>query len=482
MESDLITSQTFIDLGISKKFILDALEYFNFQYSTQVQAQAIPKALSGENLIVQGRSGTGKTLAFTSISLEAINPSENKPQALIITPTRELANQIFDFLNEMTFTSDTPIYSLMCCGGYSRGDTIKSLNQGIHIVVGTLGRIKDMITYNYLSVEFLKILIMDEADKIISSCSWLFQKIPKNTQILAFSATYSEQSLSQLKKYIENPQIIKCQENDTKSKELKEFYAESDATMQAKVTKVLHILNTVPFHQAIIFYNNKGSGNDMAARLRGSGFPCLFISGDMPQNQRIEVMRSLRFLGIRVMLSTDLTSRGIDVLNVNLVINYDIPDRSDIYIHRIGRAGRFGTPGIAVTLVSGQSDIEKLQKFANPENFDFFTKENFIPIELLEDEKEAFKKITSDGKEWVDVPIEASIDNKFTIPIDIEEDEWVDVTAEESIEKRFTIPITLEDLSNLSCSLCAELGFSTHCHCNTCKENYIYITKYLKPE
>lgn len=182
-----------------------------------------------------------------------------------------------------------------------------------------------------------------------------------------------------LKKTIENPEIIICPGQEDKLKQLKEYHAESDANMQAKITKVLYVLNTVPFHQAIIFYNNKGSGNDMAARLRGSGFPCLFISGDMPQEQRIEVMKNLRFFGIRVMLSTDLvifmqTSRGIDVLNVNLVINYDIPDRKDVYIHRIGRAGRFGTAGVAVTITSSPSDLCKLQKYSSSCNFETFSK------------------------------------------------------------------------------------------------------------
>lgn len=168
---EILTNQTFEELGINKKYILDALAYFNFKYTTKIQAESIPKALLGHNLISQAPSGTGKTLAFTCIILQTIIESENNLQALIITPTRELALQIFDFFNEMTFTAENPVYTLLCCGGYSRADTIKSISQGVHVVVGTMGRIRDMIEHDYLSLDSLKLLVMDEADKLLTSCS-----------------------------------------------------------------------------------------------------------------------------------------------------------------------------------------------------------------------------------------------------------------------------------------------------------------------
>ena len=335
MNPDIHTTVTFSQLGVQKPFILKALEYFSFEIATPVQEKCIPKALLGENMIVQAKNGTGKTLAFVLIALETLEIENNSLQVLVLTSVREVASQICDFINEMTYNSEVPVYTLLCCGGYSRKDTISAINQGVHIVIGTIGRVKDL-AQSVLSLKALKLLVLDEADKICTESEWLYDIIPKSCQILALSATFNSASENYLNNKIPNANILKCSGIDVKLSELQEFYTVCNNTSQSKITKILEILNSVPFTQCIIFHNFKGSGKDLATRLRDCGFPSLNISSELSQEKRIEVIRSLRFFSIKVMLSTDISSRGLDVLNVNLVINYDIPTKKENYIHRIG--------------------------------------------------------------------------------------------------------------------------------------------------
>ena len=298
MNPDVYGTICFKDLGIQKEFIIKALDYFGFIYATPVQEQCIPKALLGENLIIQAKNGTGKTLAFSLIALEALNYEINTLQALILTSVREVASQICDFINEMTYLSEIPIYTLLCCGGYSRKDTINSINQGVHIIIGTIGRVKDL-SNSCLKFKDLKLVIFDEADKICAECSWIYDKIPEDCQTLAFSATYNSVSENYLNNKLKNPIILKCSGDDLKLHELQEFYSICNNATQSKITKILEILNTIPFHQCIIFHNFKGHGKDLATRLRDCGFPSLNISSELSQEKRIEVIRSLRFLNIR---------------------------------------------------------------------------------------------------------------------------------------------------------------------------------------
>mmetsp|Transcript_11612 Transcript_11612/g.17041 ORF Transcript_11612/g.17041 Transcript_11612/m.17041 type:complete len:435 (-) Transcript_11612:322-1626(-) len=432
MHSDTVTDKTFNDLGVSKPYLVSALEYFNFEYSSPPQKESIPRALKGQNLVVQAKNGTGKTLAFVCIMLELLEEASSVPQVLVVTATREIANQVFDFVNEMTFESSSVVYSVLCCGGYSRKDTINNLKQGAHILIGTVGRLKDMIQNNYAKLDQVKLLVLDEADKVASSLSWLFPKV-RNAQTLCFSATYSEDSLQFLRKHV-SFEMLKCHGDDLKLHHLKEYHLECGSTMQSKVAQVLYILHTVNFQQAIVFYNKKGTGNELASKLRAEGFPCLFISGDMPQAQRLHVIQSLRFLGIKVMLSTDLTSRGIDVLNVNLVVNYEVPPSKEVYLHRVGRAGRYGTPGMAVTLVENQEAASSLSQFSVTEEFKNFTPE----------------------------PLEET----FVYPVNLDELQALKVE-------------NIEDFFGFECELCKLNTYGNHCHCQTCLENYQVMVKYL---
>ncbi|OMJ89677.1 hypothetical protein SteCoe_8129 [Stentor coeruleus] len=481
MNPDIYSYSTFPALGIQKGFLLQALEYFGFSQATPVQEQCIPKALSGENLIVQAKNGTGKTLAFSLVALETVDPNDKGVQVLVLTATHEIANQICDFFNEMTYTSDVPIYTLLCCGGYSVKNTIQAIKEGVSVVIGTVGRVQHL-SKTHLDLTNLKLLIFDEADKIATECRWLFELLPKACQILSFSATFNEPSEKFLKDKISNPIHIKCSGDDTKLKELQEYYTTCTNNFQNKLTKLIEILNTIPFHQCIVFHNYKSSGKDLATRLRDYGFPSLNISSDLSQDQRIEVIRSLRFLGIKVLLSTDITSRGLDVLNVNLVVNFEFPQSKEVYIHRVGRAGRFGTKGVSVTLCMCSEDIENVNKFSKVENLTEFNREEYMIREITEEEKKLCEEMrlgeVEDG-EWVDMNNIENAEDEIKVLGENCEDGWIDVPLEESPEKVFVVPVFMKDLEAAQCQLCRIGRYDRHCHCVTCKYNYEFIVKYL---
>lgn len=374
MESDIQSIGTFQDLGITKPFLLDALTYFNFVTPTPVQQLSIPLAIQNQDLIVQGKNGTGKTLAFSCSILQVLDLTSLFPSVIIVTATREVAIQIYDFINELVYSSEPCIYTALCCGGFNSKDNIKVLKEGVHIVIGTEGRVKDMIERKALNLDNLRCVVLDEADRIAEFGRWVVARTNTKPQILAFSATYSEQSLEVVKSYMENSKYIKCYGDDMKLKQLLEYYVRVPADPDSVMNEVIRVLNDLPYHQCIIFLNNRSRFEEILPKIRASGFKCLSISGSMSQEQRLEVIRALRFMGIRIVLSTDLTSRGLDVLNVNLVINLDIPKDQHTYLHRVGRAGRYGTPGLALTFITHDKDLHTLQTYTNPADLQTFNK------------------------------------------------------------------------------------------------------------
>ena len=413
----------FPSLGITKSYLQSALSYFHFTTPSPVQTQSIPLILSRKNLMIQGKNGTGKTLAFTCSVLQLLDEADYRTQVVILSPTREIAAQTFDFFNEMTYSSPHPVYTSLSCGGYNLRDNVKGLLKGCQVVIGTPGRVLDLIKKKTLKLDKVQIVVLDEADALITILNLkdLCLLLPPNCQILAFSATYTAGSKSTLTHFVPEVQEIQADNGDTRLPNLIEYHllsSEADKTQH-----LLSLLRTIPFHQAIVFYNTKSRGELLSLELRAAGFPCLFVSGDMPQEQRIEAIRALRFFGIRVLLSTDLSSRGIDVLNVNLTVNYDLPMSKAVYTHRIGRAGRYNTPGIAVTLVSSPQ----------------------VPLLASYSPTLAFS-------EFHPVPLN---------PLLPQEEELLQAMKETS-----------------NCDLC-RMQIGKHCHCQTCMGNYRHLAAYL---
>ena len=293
---------------------------------------------------------------------------------------------------------------------------------------------------------------LDEADKICTDLEGIFSKISKHCQILAFSATYTETAEKWLNSKLSGCKTVKVSGDDQKLKQLQEFYVDADESFNKKLLKVLEVLNSVPFHQCIIFHNYRIHGKDLAGVLRDHGFKSLNISSDLKQEQRIEVMRNLRYFQIRIMLSTDISSRGIDVHNVNLVINFDFPISKEVYIHRVGRAGRFGSPGISVTLCTSGEHKAALSTYSTVHHLDSFSKESYQMDEIPE------------------IPPEGTLEDP---------EGWVDISPSESPDLKFTHPVTMSSLKAIFCDLCSIPSLSPHCHCEVCRENYSFISKYL---
>lgn len=347
------------------------------------------------DLICQSKSGTGKTLTFCSIILERISLSNSglskqdlTPQAIIITPTREIAVQIRDFMRRIGrhyrhLTCDTFI------GGVPLSLDRKTLNLGCQVIIGTPGRVLQLININSLITFNVKMVVFDEADQLFSADSFkldvrsLLNKTPRHKQVMAFSAAYNEQRdiLKEIASFMRSPEMILISNDRPSLKGVQQYFYYIDAVSKSeerkedksnvnemaldrlradhrvlslKVEALVYVLSSVPFNQCIVFLNNKGRARDIVAALNENGFPSYNIGGDQPQKERLLAISKLREFKIRILVSSDLTSRGIDCDRVNLVINLDLPFDAETYLHRVGRTGRFGTYGLAITFVSRQ--------------------------------------------------------------------------------------------------------------------------------
>ncbi|KYQ88603.1 putative RNA helicase [Tieghemostelium lacteum] len=396
---------TFSELVLSDD-IMKAIDEIGYIRPSPIQLKAIPLGISGQDLIAQAKSGTGKTAVFGIIAIEHIlkeaklyqnqNNSRKsllsnqdllnlddetyaeimsgvprKQMVLIISPTREIAIQITQVINQLAKYAKR-IKAESFIGGSREADDVKKLI-GTQIVVGTPGRIKSLIENLELRTENIKMLILDEADKLLDPSfskviNWIYTTLPKEKQTLAFSATYPESLLNLLVTYMKNPvQIRLC--SDTPSLEgIKQYYqivgttsnngintslsAQSYDIFRKKVNSCLILLQEVSFYQAIIFCNHKSRAEELSRTLTKEGWPAYYISGDQTQKDRSQTMQALKNFQLRVLVSTDLISRGIDIERVNLVINLDVPKDYETYFHRIGRTGRFGTYGVAISYLS----------------------------------------------------------------------------------------------------------------------------------
>lgn len=390
---DLITPEnkdkSFLkDLPLSPNF-LTILEYYSFIHPTPIQFSSIPLGLQGGNLIAHAKAGTGKTLAFSAIVLERLlirkKPNIKVVFAGVLVPTRELAIQIHRFINQLG--ESLSISAGLAIGGLPIQDIKGGLNRKEYdIIVGTLGRITELIKEKTLKLNELEILVLDEADKLlrkenISVLQRILTEImgskDKPPQILAFSGTFTPKDYNQLHLMI--PEAIELPKRTTpiekpdltrESQELnlstiKQYYTlinTIDKLYLKKAETLIDILQKSSFTQCLVFYNEKARGEELAADLKESGFRVTFIHGDQSQSDRIKVMNKLALMKVQVIISTDLLSRGIDIITVDLVINYDLPKSIETYFHRIGRTGRYGKPGVSLLFIS-KEEIGFLEKY-----------------------------------------------------------------------------------------------------------------------
>ena len=340
--------------------LLENLTSLGYEEMTAIQQQALPLALEGHDLIAQARTGSGKTAAFGLPLLLRINPRFFGCQALILCPTRELATQVATELRRLArFQANLKIVVL--CGGVSIGPQIASLEHGAHIVVGTPGRIKDHLRKGTLVIDQIGALVLDEADRMLDmgftdDIHHIIGHTPEERQTLLFSATYPD-NIQQLSARIQNkPYSVKVESLHSASSIQQRFVlTERDQRLQT-LERVLAAYN---LQQAVIFCNTRQTTEETARHLKDMGFIALPLHGDMEQRERDQVLTCFKQNSANFLIATDVAARGLDVDDLPAVINYELPRDVEVYTHRIGRTGRAGKEGIAISLVSNSEDYKQ---------------------------------------------------------------------------------------------------------------------------
>ncbi len=345
----------FQDLNIKKDLLKGILE-LGYEVPTPIQAQAIPRLYAGEDIIGQAQTGTGKTAAFGIPMLDKINTQQKTPQILILTPTRELSMQVADeirkFSKYLTGAKSIAIY-----GGQPIDRQIKALKQGVNIVVGTPGRLLDHIRRKTLRLDQVVGVVLDEADQMLDmgfldDIEAILQETPETRQTVMFSATMSREIEAIAKKYMKNPKKVMVVHKELTVPKISQYYFE--VRPHEKLDALCRILDMESSELGIIFCRTKKGVDELVENLQSRGYSVEGIHGDLKQSQRDRVMKKFRDGTLDLLIATDVAARGIDVDDVDLVINYDIPEDFEYYVHRIGRTGRAGRQGLAYTLVTGK--------------------------------------------------------------------------------------------------------------------------------
>jgi translation initiation factor 4A len=356
------TVDSFDDMNL-KAELLRGIYAYGFERPSAIQQRAIIPVIKGHDVIAQAQSGTGKTATFSISVLQKIDPAVKQCQALILAPTRELAQQIQkvvvaigDFMN---------IECHACIGGTSVRDDMKALQDGPQVVVGTPGRVHDMIQRRFLKTDSMKMFVLDEADEMLSrgfteQIYDVFQLLPQSTQVVLLSATMPQDVLEVTTKFMRDPVRILVKKDELTLEGIKQFYIAVEKE-EWKLDTLSDLYETVTITQAVIFCNTRRKVDWLTEKLTARDFTVSAMHGDMDQAQRDLIMKEFRSGSSRVLIATDLLARGIDVQQVSLVINYDLPSNRENYIHRIGRGGRFGRKGVAINFVTAD-DVRMMRE------------------------------------------------------------------------------------------------------------------------
>ncbi|KAL8270918.1 hypothetical protein Esti_005130 [Eimeria stiedai] len=345
-----------------KEELLRGVYAYGFERPSAVQQRAIVPIIQGRDVIVQSQSGTGKTCVFCLGALQCIDSKVRDPQALVLSPTRELAEQSQKVCLAL---GDYMSIQVHCCvGGKRVGDDVRALEAGVHIVSGTPGRVFHMISDRHFSTRHIKMLVLDEADEMLNrgfkeQVYDIYRYLPPATQVVLVSATLPHEVLELTTKFMSNPFRVLVKRDELTLEGIKQFFVAVERE-QWKFDTLTDLYDTLTITQAVIFCNTKTKVEWLAQKLKEANFTVTRMHGDMPQKERDEIMRNFREGQSRVLIATDVWGRGLDVHQVSLVINYDLPNSRELYIHRIGRSGRYGRKGVAINFVKND-DIRILR-------------------------------------------------------------------------------------------------------------------------
>src|SRR5437868_2229120 len=358
---------TFAELGLSKPF-LEALIHLGYPQPTPIQEQAIPAMLAGRDVIGQAQTGTGKTAAFGLPLLEFVDPENEEVQALVLTPTRELCIQVTQALRAYGERKGVEVVAIF--GGAPIRDQASFLRQGGQVVVGTVGRVMDMMRRHHLVLTESRFVVLDEADEMLDlgfleDVETILSRCPSGRQTVLCSATMPGEIRRLAEKRMFDPVTIQVRAETLTIDTVEQFYVEVGE--REKAVALAEVLKSERPDQAIIFVRTKIGADRLARSLGDRGVRVKALHGDMSQGSRDGVMLAFKGARERLLVATDIAARGLDISGVSHVVNYDIPNSPDVYVHRIGRTGRVGRSGRAITLINPKQrrDLEPLERHAN---------------------------------------------------------------------------------------------------------------------
>lgn len=351
----------FQELNLSKE-VQKAVAEMGFEEATPIQSQSIPHLLSGQDLIGQAQTGTGKTCAFGIPVIEMVRPEIKDIQGLILCPTRELAIQTAEELKNVA-KYKRGIRILPVYGGQPIERQIAALRTHPQIIIGTPGRTMDHLRRHTLKLSNLKMMVLDEADEMLNmgfrdDIDTILKEVPQEKQTILYSATMPKEIMDLTKKYQKNPVLIKAVHQQLTVPKIEQYYIE--ARYSSKLDILTRMIDAYNFKLTLVFCNTKRLVDELASNLQSRGYLVEALHGDIRQSQRDKVMAKFRQGKVDILIATDVAARGIDVDDIDAVFNYDIPNDEEYYVHRIGRTGRAGRPGKAFTFVSGR-EIYKLK-------------------------------------------------------------------------------------------------------------------------
>jgi translation initiation factor 4A len=363
-----VVTKTFDDMDLNES-LLRGIYAYGFEMPSAIQQRGIVPVIEGRDIIAQAQSGTGKTATFTIAILQSISMDIADCQALVLAPTRELAQQIQKVMVALGDYLDVNVHA--CVGGTAVREDIRILNKGVNVVIGTPGRCYDMINRGALCLSRLRIFCLDEADEMLGrgfkdQIYDIFQFLPENVQVCLFSATMPLEVLEVTALFMRDPIRILVKSDELTLEGIKQFFIAVERE-EWKLDTLCDLYETLTITQAIIYCNTRRKVDWLTEKMTTRDFTVSAMHGDMDQRERELIMREFRSGSSRVLITTDLLARGIDVQQVSLVINYDLPTNRENYIHRIGRSGRFGRKGVAINFLTMQDTryLRDIEQFYN---------------------------------------------------------------------------------------------------------------------
>ncbi len=347
-----MTTETFAQFGLHPDLLQTATE-LGFTEPTPIQLAAIPLLLSGRDLIGQAQTGTGKTAAFGLPLLQRVTPRQKGVQALVLAPTRELAIQVAAAIGR--YGKQRGITVLALYGGQSYQQQLRSLRQGVEVIVGTPGRLLDLVKQGSLDLGTVQTVVLDEADEMLSmgfieDIELILDRIPAERQTMLFSATISKRVQGLSARYLRNPETVSITPKQLTGASIEQRYYL--VNQQDKIAALTRLFEMETIDSALIFVRTRLGTGELANQLTSRGFAAEPLNGDLSQDARIQVLTRYRNGQVKVLVATDVAARGLDIDDISHVFNFDLPDDPEVYVHRVGRTGRAGREGIAISLLS----------------------------------------------------------------------------------------------------------------------------------